>query len=96
MAFANISGMSLEIIHLRLAGDRPEGLVEEIYRSLAHELEVVVVYRRSTIASDLAVHLHVDDAEEQPSDLGIRLAAELRRFGMVEHSVWLEEQRRAP
>lgn len=86
----------LEIIHLRLAGDRPPGLADDIRRSIAAEvdLESVWVYHHATVPSDLGVHLHlqVDDPEGRPSDLGVRLAASLRELGMVEHTVWLEEQ----
>ena len=85
---------TLEIIHLRLAGESPQTLVEAIRKSVGSEPDPVAVriYRHARLETDLAVHLHRDVAERNDgaSDVGIRLAALLREYGMVEHSVWVE------
>lgn len=85
----------LEIIHLRFAADPPPRLVEDIRRSIlaAGESSSVRIYHHSTITTDLGVHLdlHVDEVDTQPSDLGVHLAAALRDHGMVEHTVWIED-----
>jgi hypothetical protein len=40
------------------------------------------------------IHLHVGPGEgSQHSDLGSHLARALREYGMVEHTVWIEEAR---
>ena len=86
----------LEIIQLRLASNGSKRLVEDIRRSLDIEGEVswVRIYRHATVATDLGVHIHLetDRDESLASDLGLHLAAALREHGMVEHTIWIEEQ----
>ena len=85
----------LEIIHLRLTDPRPLALLEEIGRSLPGRGEPVSinVYRNAKVMSDIAIHLRLEaDARDLGvTELGVRLASELRAYGMVEHAVWLEE-----
>lgn len=86
----------LEIVHLRLAGGCPLSLIEEVRRSTAaaDPLLSVRIYRHASVASDLGVHLHLqgNEGDARPSDLGVRLAEALREHGIVEHTVWIEEQ----
>ncbi len=90
---------TLEIIHLRLAGDSPHTLVGVIHQSVgpAPEGMTIRIYRHTRLETDLAVHLHRDVAPRNDcaSDIGIRLASLLREYGMVEHSVWAEETEQA-
>lgn len=85
---------TLEIIHLRLAGDSPQTLVDVIRKSVSSEPDCIEVriYRHARLATDLVVHLHreVTGRSDQASDVGTRLASLLREYGMVEHSVWVE------
>jgi hypothetical protein len=85
---------TLEIIHLRLAGDHPEVLVDGIRETVESEGNSIDVriYRHTTLETDLVVHLHrdVSGGLRLTSDLGARLASVLRDYGMVEHSVWRE------
>ncbi|MFV2073804.1 MAG: hypothetical protein ACC742_14280 [Thermoanaerobaculales bacterium] len=85
---------TLEIIHLRLAGENPQTLVEVIRKSIDSESDPTEarIYRHARLKTDLAVHLHREVAgkSDRASDLGIRLASLLREHGMVEHSVWEE------
>ena len=85
---------TLEIIHLRLAGQNPQTLVEVIRKSIDAEPEPmdIRIYRHTRLETDLVVHLHREVAEksDRASDLGARLASVLREHGMVEHSVWEE------
>ena len=85
---------TLEIIHLRLAGDSPQTLVDAIRKSVGSEPDPmeVRIYRHTRLETDLAVHLHRDVAmrNDCASNVGIRLASLLREYGMVEHSVWVE------
>ena len=85
---------ALEIVHLRMAGDSPETLVDMIRKSVDSQPNVVDVrvYRHAKLETDLVVHLH--RSMTQPSDrtceCGERLASLLRAYGLVEHSVWVE------
>jgi len=85
---------TLEIIHLRMAGDNPQTLVDLIRRSVGPQPDLVDVriYHHAKLETDLVVHLH--RAETQQSDraceCGERLASMLRAYGLVEHSVWFE------
>ena len=82
----------LEIIQLRLAGSLPDGLLEEIRQSAASEKPptLVSIYHRAIVETDIAIHLRQElpESDNQASNLGLRLAAALREYGMVEHTVW--------
>jgi hypothetical protein len=85
---------TLEIIHLRLAGSDPRALVDMIHQSVGSgvaSLEVRI-YRHAKLETDLAVHLHrkATEWDGRASDVGTRLTALLREYGIVEHSVWVE------
>ena len=85
----------LEIIHLRSSGEPVESLTERIQESIregGEEALTLTLYRRHGLETDLAVHVrrHVTAGGEGPSDLALRLASELRAYGLVEHTVWEE------
>ncbi len=86
----------LEIIHLRLAGGCPEGLIGEIRRSAATRQTTMElkIYRHATVATDIGIHIlhEPNEAKKLPGQLGTLLASALREHGMVEHSVWIEEE----
>jgi hypothetical protein len=84
----------LEIIHVRLAAEYPEGLTDSI-RHAADALEndwCVQVYERLGPMADLGIHIkhRLSEHDVRPSSLGEHLASELRQYGMVEHSIWCE------
>lgn len=86
---------TLETIRLRLAGDTPETLADDVRRvvgSAPGPMEVRV-YRHARIETDLVVHLHRENASgcDRASELGIRLASLLREYGMVDHTIWVDE-----
>ena len=85
---------TLEIIHLRLAGDSPQTLVDVIRKSIGSEPDLmeVRIYRHTRLETDLAVHLHRESAgrNDRVCDVGIRLASLLREYGMVEHTLWVD------
>ncbi|MCP5108216.1 MAG: hypothetical protein GY950_32825 [bacterium] len=81
----------LEIIELRSVG-KHQAQVEKGLADLTAGAEPEInVYRNLTVSTDWSIHLHYesnrDDIRESP--LGLRLAAALREFGLVHHSVWL-------
>ena len=85
----------LEIIHLRSPACPIEHLSEHIATSTKAEgeaKEVVTLYRRDGLETDLAVHIRrADDSRDRgPSALGQRLASELKEHGLVMHTVWRE------
>ena len=88
---------TLEIIHLRSSGEPLESLSEQIRESIWEEgggTEVVTLYRRHGLETDVAVHIRHDEAQggNGPSALAFHLAQALRAFGLVEHTVWEEIQ----
>jgi hypothetical protein len=86
---------ALEIIHLRMASASAETLADVIRNSVVSEptLLGVHIYRHAKLETDLMVHLHRSfaRAEDGECECGERLASLLRAYGMVEHSVWVEE-----
>ena len=83
----------LEIIHLRSSGEPLESLSDQIRESIWEEggqTEVVTLYRRNGLGTDLAVHIHRLDApgREGPSRLGLQLVSSLAVFGLVQHTLW--------
>ena len=81
---------------MRLAGPAIDWLCERVVsevRGAAEETEVVTIYRRQGLHTDLAIHLERASAteEEQASGLGLRLASALKAHGLVEHTLWKEE-----
>jgi hypothetical protein len=51
-------------------------------------------FRHAALETDLSVHLHwkSEHPEQNGSALGLRLAQALKEFGLVDHSVWIEEE----
>ena len=83
----------LEVIHLRTAGGAGAELARQVAESLAVPggcSDVVQIYRRAGLDSDVAIHIHIagDETGPGPSALGLHLASALRAYGLVEHSVW--------
>ena len=84
----------LEIIHLCLAGNSPQDLVDIIHETIGpvgDQLDIRF-YRHTKLSNDLAVHLYREAGAwgEDASDVGTRLAALLKDIGMVSHAVWTE------
>jgi len=85
----------LEIIHLRSSGEPIESLSDQIRESiwaLGEQAEVVTLFRRNGLETDLAVHIHHLEApgREGPSRLGLQLVSSLASFGLVRHTLWEE------
>ncbi len=88
----------LEIIKLRSAGGG-EGLLEEVLHSVAKVgqsgLLEMKTYRDAGLETDLSVHLHwrSERPEQNGSTLGLRLVQAFKEFGLIDHAVWIEEER---
>ena len=88
----------LEVIKLR-SGRKDSGLLEELLRSI-HEfsqsgLLEMKTLRHAVLETDLSVHLYweSEQPEKNGSPLGLHLAQALREFGLIDHSVWIEEEK---
>ncbi len=86
---------TLEIIHLRLGENSRHGLIEVIRESIdsGNGSGEARIYRHARLGTDLAVHLcrEASGKGDHASKLGVRMASALREYGIVEHSVWVEE-----
>jgi hypothetical protein len=85
----------LEIVHLRSSGESLATLNDLIKESVWTEgscAEVVTVYRRSGLETDIAVHIrhHDTDSRNGLNNLACQLSAALREYGLVEHTLWEE------
>ena len=89
----------LEVIKLRAAGNG-EGLLEELFREMnkagqKRGLVEIKTYRHAALETDLSVHLHweSDRPDQNGSLLGLHLVQALKEFGLIDHSVWIEEEK---
>ena len=89
----------LEIIKVRSAGVE-ESSLEEFLRSLvksggSRESVQIKTYRHAALGNDVSVHLHWESQgpAQNGSALGLHLAQALREFGLIDHSIWIEEAR---
>ena len=89
----------VEIIKLRSAGIEQD-LLEEFLRSLAKsgqssELLEIKTYRHAALQRDFSVHLYwkSERAEENGTNLGLHVVETFKEFGLIDHSVWIEEKR---
>jgi hypothetical protein len=86
----------IEIIELQSAGNHRQKL-ESVVEALIAEVEkeagrgTIRAYSRESMGTDYSVHLvhDVSHVEEGGSSLGLHLAATLREFGLVHHTVWV-------
>ena len=54
----------------------------------------IEVYNHSTLPTDMSIHLHYESAqvENQGSPFVLQLVSELKAFGVVNHTVWVQEK----
>ena len=89
-----------EIIVLRTAvmADQPIHLLKHAAgSSLAPGLKEISVCSHASIPGDFAITLLWETEKSKPwgSDLAIGLIQELKSLGLVDHSIWIIQQRRA-
>jgi hypothetical protein len=94
--------MWLEVIHLRVAareGDRMLPILRQLIDEISEKEHcgTVKLFRRAHIETDVCLHLQHDSDQESAggSPVGVRLAAALKPFGMVNHTVWLADEQAA-
>jgi hypothetical protein len=87
----------LEVIKLRSAG-KSFGILEELLLSMdkvgQYGLVGIKIYRHASLETDWSVHLFWESErlEQNGSSLGLHLAQALKEFGLVDHSIWVEEK----
>ena len=88
----------LEVVNLRSAG-KDSGLLKEFLLPMAKVgqsgLVEMKTYRYAAMETDWSVHLHweSDRPDQNGSLLGLRLVQALKEFGLIDHSIWIEEQK---
>jgi hypothetical protein len=88
----------LEIIKLRSIGKEYETLktmLGSIDRSGQKGLMEIKTFRHTAFETDLSLHLYWESekTEKIGSALGLRLAQALKEFGLIDHSLWIEEEK---
>lgn len=88
----------IEVIMLQSAAENPKTIEQEIEKLAGNtgngsSLREIRLYRHALLDNDLSVHLLWDSekAEPQGSALGLCLSHVLKEFGLVSHSVWIED-----
>lgn len=95
---AGSGGERLETIRVRLPAGKSSDWLDDLRRSVDHDETGIELrlYRRVGISADIGIHIVTraggPGTDGRPSPLGLRLASALREHGLVEHSVWEEEE----
>jgi hypothetical protein len=89
----------MEVIRLRIAEKSPELVEQEIVKLITEvgysgSMKDIKLYRHAAVDNDLNVNLHWESgsAEPQGSATGLCLVHVLKVYGLVSHSVWVEEK----
>ena len=89
----------IEIITVRTAGTPGKEVIADILRGIdansGREKPVMVkLFSHATVESDLSIHIQWEAArmDRRKSSIGLELAGLLGDFGLVNHSVWIEEK----
>ena len=89
----------LEVIRLRTAAGASEEAIQRVAESVLEAEEPGLVssgfYRGKRFQSDLAIHLHYQlEGDCDPcGGLGIRVAAALEEYGLVDRALWFRVDR---
>ncbi len=88
----------LEVIKLRSAGNLEKLL--EVLRPTAQSaqgqgLVEMKIYRHAALETDLMVYLYwvSEGPRQKESPLGHQMARVLKEFGLIDHSLWIEEEK---
>lgn len=88
----------LEIITIRSAGNIPKSVISEILRQTGQidnteRPAAIKIYHHAGVNSDVSIHLHwrCKSGNHGKSPLGMMLSHTLRDLGLLNHSIWIEE-----
>lgn len=91
----------VEIIETRSIGNGQELFKQDLIESMINMdqekgLKKIKIYRHATVDTDLSIHLYWESekVEKRGSTLGLHLSSSLKEFGRVNHSIWIEEERK--
>lgn len=87
----------LEIISIRTAGVTESAnvfnLCRQSFQSIVHEkLMKLTVYCNAMYATDISIHIQWKSDPGSRSILGREVSAALGRFGLVNHTLWIEQE----
>lgn len=85
----------IEIVRIRSMDGREKRMVLEALRNPDDAMGAEIkIFRNAIVASDLGIHLCWKGSHRDPtkSPLGLQLAHAFKRFGLINHSVWVEER----
>jgi UDP-N-acetylmuramoylalanine-D-glutamate ligase len=89
----------LEIITIRSVGNIPKPLISNLLSQIeqTHTAEkpvAIKMYHHSGVNTDVSIHLHWRSisGSQGKSSLGMMLSHTLRDFGLLNHSIWIEEK----
>jgi len=88
----------LEVIKLRSVGKNSKLLKEllpPIDKFSQSGLAEMKTNHNAVLETDVSVHLHweSDRPDQNGSLLGLRLVQALKEFGLMDHSIWIEEEK---
>jgi hypothetical protein len=88
----------LEIITLRSATKPEKMAIRDLVKMMGagdteEQAPALVLYRNASVGNDISVHLQRETGNGHPgkSPMGLQLARLFSDFGLVNHSVWIEE-----
>ena len=89
----------LEIVEIRSIRSKRETLKAEMQElmkdegKMMDEGQAIKIYNHVTVDSDFNIHLFHDseNVETSGSSLGLYLASFLKKHGLVNHSIWIQE-----
>ena len=87
----------LEIIELRMTGkdhDTVEAYLKQFAKQVSSEADKTIkVFTKLNVETDFSIHLvdHTFTLEQNGSALGQHLVSVLKEFGLVNHSIWIEQ-----
>jgi len=88
----------LEIITLRSATKPEEMVIRDLVKKMeASDTEgqapALVLYRNASVGNDISIHLQRETGNGHPekSPMGLQLARLFSEYGLVSHSIWIEE-----
>ncbi|MGI9536879.1 MAG: hypothetical protein ACR2PB_07400 [Desulfocapsaceae bacterium] len=89
----------LEVIHLRSAkqdSDLLDIYLDQLVDDISKEegSEKINLFRRADLETDVCLQLHHESEQVKlpGSRLGMHLAEALKKFGMVNHAVWVDNR----
>ena len=88
----------LEIITLRSATNPEKGAIRELVKKMRgsdtkEPAPALVLYRNASVGNDISIHLqrNTGNGHMGKSPMGLQLARLFSEYGLVSHSIWIEE-----